>query len=318
MFCHQLALASKQGVYTAHVIYKFLQNIGDFWRRNIRDDQRRGVYTGEPAAYRKRSTEHLPDRVRNRLRKLTWLEREMAYALGGNTLMLYQPLSTRLDEKLRRFWVRKRTRQDMGHLIDLETWRDPYRSEEYTAFTLTPMMRVSGDKIARRIDHYMGDSSFSRMLGDTKVLAADFMQLPALEKGNPYARHMLAELREACRRGDEDGIGTIGDSLCQVLEKEGEFPEAEEAYEELMEAYGLVEGKKVRVMPTDDGMVWTATEVPVQSDSDETVTYAVRGTTNDEDEASVSWRCECKGNKRWLHCKHVDRVKEALAELEGS
>ena len=316
-FCQQLALASQQGVYTAHVIYKFLQNIGDFWRRNVRDDQRTGMYTGEAAAYRKRSTKHLPDKVRNRMRKLTWLERQMAFALGGNTLMLYQPVSERLDEKLRRFWVRKRTRRDMGHLIDLETWRDPYKSEDYNDFTLTPMRRVNGDTIKRRLDHYMGNSSFSRMMGDKEVLAADFLQLPALETENPHARHALAELKAAYSGGNKDRIIDLESGISEMMGDPGEMPEVEIIFENLREAHNIVKDKRVQVNLAGDGMVWTATEVPVQSGSNKSVTYTVRGKTNDEDESDVNWRCDCKGNLVWEHCYHVDKVRDAVAALES-
>ena len=316
-FCQQLALASQQGVYTAHVIYKFLQNIGDFWRRNIRDDQRTGMYTGEAAGYRKNSTTHLPDKVRNRLRKLTWLERQMAFALGGNTLMLYQPVSPRLDEKLVRFWTRKRTRRSMGSLVDMETWRDPYKSEELPDFTLTQMRRADGNTIRKRIDYHMGSDYFSRQLGDFEVLAADFLQLPALETENPNARHTLAELREAYRRDDKAMMPELEAGIRGMIEDLGGMPELEAAFGELREAHSVVEERRVQVKQAGDGMVFTLTEVPVDSGTDETRAYTVRGKANDEDESVVEWECDCRGNRRWEHCYHVDRVREAMATLES-
>ena len=315
-FCEQLALASRQGVYTAHVIYKFLNNSGDFWRRNIRDDQRRGRYTGEAAGYRKNSTTHLPKRVRDRLRKLTWLERQMAYALGGNTLMLYQPLSERLDEKLARFWTRKRTRKSMGFLVDMETWRDPYKSEELDNFTLTQMRRADGDSIRRRIDHYMGNSYFSRQLGDSEVLAADFLQLPELETENPHARHLLAELRDAHRRNDKELIPDLEAEICEMIGDFGGMPELEAAYDEIKAAHSVVEGRRVQAKQAGDGLVFTTTEVPVDSAANEETTYTVRGKASDEDESVVEWECDCMGNKRWGHCYHVDSVVEALSKIE--
>ncbi len=318
MFCKQLALASKQGIHTAHVIYKFLGNEGDFWRRNVRDDQRkRGRQYGEAAGYRKRSTKHLPDAVRNRLRKLTWLEKEMAYALGGNTLMLYQPDSARLDEKLRRFWIRPRTRMDMGSHIEMANWKDPYRSENYTDFTLTPTKRLDSARLKRRIDHYMGNSRFSRMVGNAEVLASDFLRLPSIGAEHPEQRHLLAELRQAMRRGSHD-IADIADPLSAMLEPETDFPVLSEAFNNLMQAHEILEGKRMTVVKAGDGMVWTATEVPVQSGTDESVTYTVTGKTNDENESDIEWECNCKGNWIWNHCYHADNVAEAVGIIENS
>ena len=204
----------------------------------------------------------------------------------------------------------------MGDLENMKTWKDPYKSENYADFTLTPAKRVDSATLMRRIDHYMGNTMFSRMVGDAEVLAADFLRLPSVGAAHPELRHKLAELREEISSGQD--ISDTAESLSVMLEDESEFPEIVEVFDELLHAHEVLEGKRMTVVRAGDGMVWTATEVPVQSESNKEVTYTVRGEANDEKESDIEWKCDCPGNRRWSHCYHADKVAEAVAALENS
>lgn len=308
-FMEKLALASREGVHTVHVIYKFLKDSGDFWRRVIREDQRKPgrAYNVQPAFW-KRSLAHLPMKVRNRIRRLTDLEKDLAFSLSGNTLMLYQPDSAGLDEKMLRFWIRKVERYDWRDdvYVEMDRERDPYKSEELADFTLTPMRRASSRYITDRLGR-LGRKSLASKLGGTRLLAADFLQLPDFGRDRPVERRWLAELREAYKRGDDTELDVLVNALHDAIDPE-EDTELFEAFNGLMEEYS--EAEEAEVTEVEEGRRFTVESIPVQSDTKENVTYTVRRITNSDDEAVVGYTCSCPGFSRWRHCKHVDRTIE--------
>lgn len=105
-FIGELEEATKKGIATAHVLYRYLNDSGPFWRRKPMPDKKDEdeIVYRQKAAYRKEAMDYLPRHVRERLRYLsTDIERNLVPEHSpGKVINYYQPKSPRLEELLQR------------------------------------------------------------------------------------------------------------------------------------------------------------------------------------------------------------------------
>lgn len=150
----KLREATAQGIYTIHVLYRYVNSKSDtssqgpLFRRFVLDDER----AEGPVAYRHRATysrdslQHYPAERRNNFRRTRKIEREFVPSVSGQAVLYFQPKSRSLPEAVKRYeWgnVTYRGKGAFGEprIESSVTDKEPVLIEEFSSFTLTPIVR---------------------------------------------------------------------------------------------------------------------------------------------------------------------------------
>jgi hypothetical protein len=138
LFEEKIKAASDLGVYTIHVLYRYINSKSDestqgpLFRRFVLEEQKKpnAKYHFKPN-YKRNSFAHYPKQRRDNFRRTTQLEREWVPKESARTILYYQKESARLEECIKRYEWKDISRQA----------KEPILLEDFSTFVLNPMIR---------------------------------------------------------------------------------------------------------------------------------------------------------------------------------
>ena len=163
LFAEKLAAASELGIYTTHLLYRYINSFSDpsthgpLFRRFLHNEDRTlGADFHKPAAYRRRSLEQYSQERRNNFRILRDIEKELVPAIQRGSALYYQPPSAELAETLKRYqWgeVILKGKNGLGEYREevSKDIKEPLEKEELSSFTLRPAAKTNHSRSSQHL-----------------------------------------------------------------------------------------------------------------------------------------------------------------------
>ncbi|MFH1606019.1 MAG: hypothetical protein ABIC91_01620, partial [Nanoarchaeota archaeon] len=321
----KLAAATNNDINTTHILYKFLNSEGDFFRRLTRVDQTKDdVNYREKYAYAKKSLAHIDHVTRNSIFNLSEMEREIVKKLTNNQVAYYQPESQRLEEKIKLVEFEKvKAKYDVDskkpvfipNIQTLKKYAVPTVIFESENFTLLPMHYEDNDWKIDQLEYAMRGKFSLRKTLQKPLRVARVLTLPDIDCNTEEEiklRYNLAIQNEQIQKNPQ--IQNI-EYLTRINEQLKENPQFENVYQALQESYKELDEKKLKsaILKGTFPKTYYATYRSKSEPNKIHTTSIIMPSTNPDE---WEYKCTgCKGFQYWNHCWHTDRVREQAKDL---